>query len=108
VSRILFDQNVPRSLAKLLTGHSTRTAADQGWGELENGDLLKAAAEAGFDVIITADQNIVYQQNMATRPIGLVVLSTNHWPTIRTDVARVLQAVAALEPFGFAFVDFES
>ena len=94
MSRILFDQNVPRALAKLLTGHEVRTAADQGWQELENGDLLKAAEDAGFFAMVTADQNIRYQQNLAGRKIALVVLSTNHWKTLRENAVPIAAALA--------------
>jgi hypothetical protein len=71
---------------------------------LTNGDLLKAANEAGFSLLVTADQNIVYQQNMKARPIGLVVLSTNHWPTLREAADRILQAIDRLGPAGYAYV----
>jgi hypothetical protein len=104
VPLILFDQNVPRALATLLTGHTIRTAAEQGWGELTNGELLKAANEAGFSVLVTADQNIVYQQNMSARPVGLVVLSTNHWPTLRGNADRILRAIEHLGLAGYAYV----
>lgn len=92
--RILFDQNVPRALAKLLTGHEVRTAADQGWEELTNGDLLKAAEDAGFLAMVTADQSIRYQQNLAGRKIALVVLSTNHWKTLRENAVPITAALA--------------
>ena len=105
VSRILFDQNVPRALGRLLTGHHVDTAAELGWGELVNGALLKAAEAADFDLIITCDQNIRYQQNMMGRAVGLIVLSTNHWATLRPRVDRIALAIAALEPNGYAYVD---
>ncbi len=105
VPLILLDQNVPRALASLLPGHTVRTAADQGWEELTNGDLLKAANEAGFSLLVTADQNIIYQQNMKARAIGLIVLSTNHWPTLRANSDRIVQAVDHLPPAGYAFVE---
>jgi hypothetical protein len=104
VTHILFDQNVPRALASLLTGRTIRTAADEGWEALTNGELLKAAEAADFSMLVTADQNIVYQQNMSKRVIGLVVLSTNHWPTLRSNADRILQAVNSLQPAGYAYV----
>jgi ABC-type taurine transport system substrate-binding protein len=80
VSLILLDQNVPRAVSRLLTGHDARAAAELGWEELTNGDLLGAAESAGFAVIVTADQNIRYQQSLTGRRIAIIVLSTNHWP----------------------------
>ena len=75
--RILFDHNVPVTLRFRLLEHEVHTAFELGWAELENGQLLRAAKAALFEVMITADQNIIYQQNRETRTIALVVLSTN-------------------------------
>jgi predicted nuclease of predicted toxin-antitoxin system len=65
--RILLDQNLPRGLRDILPDHSVETAYNMGWGRLENGDLLTAAEDAGFAIMITADQNIRYQQNLSGR-----------------------------------------
>jgi hypothetical protein len=104
VPLILFDQNVPRALGPLLTGHSIRTAVEQGGEELTNGDLLSAASALGFSILVTADQNIIHQQDTRARPVRLVVLSTNHWPTLRGNADRILQAIDRLEPTGYAYV----
>ena len=60
--RILFDKSAPYGLAHHLKGHVIATAKEHGWGRLENGDLLSAAEEAGFDVFFTADKTLRYQQ----------------------------------------------
>ena len=60
--RVLFDQATPLPIGSYLVGHSVRTAAQQGWATLGNGDLLKVAEEAGFDVLLTTDKNMRYQQ----------------------------------------------
>ena len=78
--RILFDHNVPRPLRKILSDHLVKRSGELGWGELRNGVLLKNAEAALFDVMITADQNIEYQQNLKERRIALVVLGSNRWP----------------------------
>lgn len=65
------------------------------WTKLENGELLSAAEAAGFQVLITCDQNLSYQQNLIGRALALVVLSTNYWPTLRENTGRVIQAVNA-------------
>ena len=91
--RLLFDHNVPAPLRRLISGYDTAFTDEWGWSELTNGDLLAAAEAAGFDVLLTADRNLRYQQNLNGRRIGLVVLSTNHWPTIRDNAPQVLAAV---------------
>jgi hypothetical protein len=95
---------VPRALAPLLTGHTIRTATEQGWEELTNGDLLKAANGLDFSALVTADQNIIHQQNMRGRAVGVIVLSTNHWPTLRGNADRIWQTIDRLEPAGYAYV----
>ena len=60
---VLFDQNTPVGIGKSLPGHVVRTARQQGWDTLANGELLPAAEEAGFNILLTADQNLAYQQN---------------------------------------------
>ena len=76
--RILFDKNVPYPLLGYLAKHNVRTAEELGWARLVNGDLLRAAEDAGFGVMVTADQSLEYQQNLKGRKLALVVLSTNH------------------------------
>jgi predicted nuclease of predicted toxin-antitoxin system len=96
--RLLFDENVPKRLRRLLPGHEISTAQERGWGGIVNGKLLHAAEAAGFDVMLTADQNIVYQQNLAERVIALVVLSTNDWSVLKHASAQIAAAVDAAKP----------
>jgi len=91
--RLLFDQNVPAPLARSIPGHEVARAAQMGWGELANGELPAEAERAGFDVLVTADRNLRYQQNLANRGIGLVVLSSNHWPLIRDCLPHVVAEI---------------
>jgi predicted nuclease of predicted toxin-antitoxin system len=72
--KILIDQNVSARLARLLTGHTATHASAKGWAELTNGDLLTAAEADGFEIFLTSDKNIRYQQNLTGRRIALVVL----------------------------------
>ena len=67
--RVIFDQGVPLPLRRLLTKHTVSTAFELGWMALDNGALL-AAAEAQFDALVTTDQNLRYQQNLARTNIG--------------------------------------
>ena len=71
--RVLLDECVPRKLRRELTGHEVLTVTERGWSGVENGELL-ALAEAEFDVFLTVDQNLKYQQNLASFNIGLILL----------------------------------
>jgi hypothetical protein len=70
--RVLFDQAVPVPIRPHLAGHEVRTAAEEGWDTLKNGELLTAAEQAGFDALLTTDKNIRYQQNLSQRKIAIV------------------------------------
>jgi hypothetical protein len=105
--RILFDQNAPLGLRNHLKDHEVVTARFMGWEAMSNGDLIAAAEEHGFDILITADQNLQYQQNMTARRVAIVVLETNHWATISQDVGRVVDAVNRCMPGGFIEVAFD-
>ncbi|MCI0536731.1 MAG: hypothetical protein L0Z50_16050 [Verrucomicrobiales bacterium] len=68
--RILFDQGTPAPLRHALQGHSVSTAYEKGWDQLDNGDLLNAA-EATFDALVTTDQNLSFEQNLAGRRLAI-------------------------------------
>ncbi len=102
--RILLDENVPAALRHLIDGHDVRPAFEMGWSGLANGELIAAAEAAGFAVLITADRNIRYQQNLTSRRIALVVLSTNIWPTIQRDTSPILAAIETIQPGAYVFV----
>ena len=91
--KILLDANTPAPLARFLRGHEVVRADELGWQGLENGALLDAAGQAGFDLLLTCDQNVRYRQNLATRKLALVILPSNHWPTLRRVAARIATAV---------------
>lgn len=91
--RVLFDQGTPVPLRKYLIAHEVGTAFELGWGALKNGELLKQAEEAGFEVLVTTDQNLKYHQNLADRKIAIVVLTTTSWPRIEKAAAAVTAAV---------------
>lgn len=100
--RILLDQNSPKGLAALLVGHEVSRAAPMGWAELDNGELLAAAEAAGFDLMITGDQNLRYQHNLAGRRIALAVLSTNNWLVVRNCQQESLACVEQAGKEGYA------
>lgn len=95
--KVLFDVNVPRPLRRHLPGHQVATSQERNWAELRNGDLL-AAAEGEFDVLLTADQNLKYQQNLARRKIAIIVLPTNYMPTVLELAPRIRAALDRIKP----------
>jgi len=106
--RILFDQAVPVPLRPHLVGHTVRTAAEEGWDRLRNGDLLSAAEEAGFDVLLTTDRNMCYQQNIAGRKISVVILSRQQWPQLQPHFQIVIDAVIAAKRGSLAEIEIPS
>lgn len=68
---------------------------ERGWDRLINGDLLNEAESAGFELFVTADKNMRYQQNLTTRKISIVALRNAQWPVLRRHVQRVVEAVDA-------------
>jgi len=105
--RILFDENVPEGVRRLLAGYVVETAAELGLAGLANGDLIEAAENGGFEVMVTADQNLRYQQNLAGRRLALVVLTTNHWDMIRPHGNRVVAAIEEIQAGGYVTVVFD-
>jgi hypothetical protein len=95
--RILFDQGTPVPLREHLTSHAVTTAFELGWSNLKNGDLL-AAAETSFDLLITIDQQLRYQQNLSGRKLAILVLLTTSWPRIRTRIPQIQEAVERIKP----------
>jgi hypothetical protein len=102
---ILFDQATPVPLRPFLTGHSVRTAAEQGWDRLRNGDLITAAENAGFDMVLTTDKNMQFQQNIANRRIAVIILGRRQWPELRPHVELVIGAVGSAKPGTFTVVE---
>jgi hypothetical protein len=92
---VLFDHSVPAPLSPHLSGHTIIEARTRGWDTLSNGDLLAEAERAGFDVFLTADKNIQYQQNLTGRKIAVVVLGTPQWPLVRLHTEKIAAAVNA-------------
>ena len=103
--RILFDQGTPVPIRTFLKGHTVRTAAQEKWDTLRNGDLLNAAEAAGFDLLLTTDKNLRYQQNLAGRQIAIIVLGIQQWPDLRPHVQLVVNAVNGSAAGSYAEVD---
>jgi len=105
--RILFDQGTPVPLRRHLHPNTVDTAAELGWSQLSNGDLIAAAEREGYDLLITTDQNLRYQQNFSERKIGIIVLTTTSWPKIKRGIANVLAALGSLQESNDVEVLFE-
>ena len=99
--RVLFDQGTPAPLRKHLDSHEVSTAYELGWGKLENGALLQHAESHGFEVLVTTDQNLKYQQNLIRRKIAVVVLSTTSWPRIQKSLPAIIEAISASRENGY-------
>jgi hypothetical protein len=86
---VLFDNGVPRGLAVfLIHRHAVTEARARGWAELENGELLRAAEDAGFEVLVTTDKRICYQQNLKDRKLAPVVLGKGQWSLVLPTLNR--------------------
>jgi hypothetical protein len=103
--RILFDHGTPAPLIPFLRGHVVTKARDEGWDRLVNSDLLKAAEEAGYEVLITTDKNIVSQQNLKDRNIAIVVLGNSQWRIVQRYVRRIAAAVKAIKPGSYTEIE---
>lgn len=99
--RILFDQGVPAPLRRAFPAHAVATAWQRGWSVLSNGLLLAAAEREHFELLITTDQNLRYQQNLATRRIGIFVLPVANWPVLEPYAAEIARAALSLSPGAF-------
>ena len=95
--RILFDECVPWPLHRQLPEHECRTAQQLGWKSVKNGELL-TLAEDHFDLFLTTDQNLQYQQNLSGRRIAILELSTNKLRRVQAAVAGIQFAIAESRP----------
>jgi len=103
--RILFDQGTPVPISRYLAEHTVGISADLGWARLRNGDLLAIAEQSGYELLLTTDKNLRYQQNLKERKIAIVVIGHSQWPGLEPHVQRVVEAVHAAVPGSYAEVD---
>ena len=102
--KVLLDECVPWPMHRLFVGHDCTTAQKRGWGGISNGDLLRKA-EGEFELFVTSDQNLRYQQNLAGRKIAILELSTNDLRRILAAAAPIQGALAATQPGAFRYVE---
>ena len=103
--RVLFDKNVPYPLRRHLTECQVETAEEKGWRQVSNGELITSAEDAGYQVFVTCDQNILYQQNLSHRKISLIVLGSNIWPSVRVRLPGILEAFRRIVSGSFEFIE---
>jgi hypothetical protein len=104
--KIILDESVPQKLRLLIEGdHTVVTTWFQGWSGLKNGALLNAAEDAGFELFITAEQEMSYQQNLKGRKMALVVLSTNNWASVKAHIVGIMAAISAAKPGSYTEVE---
>ena len=95
--KILLDHCVPAPLKKMLVGHQTQIAYDLGWAKLRNGELIAAAEQSGFDLLITSDKNWRHQQNLRGRKLAILVLPTNNWVVLQGMSTAITNAVPTIK-----------
>jgi predicted nuclease of predicted toxin-antitoxin system len=103
--KVLLDENLPHQLRAQLPGFDVSTAVYAGFGGFKNGELLNAAKSAGYDVLLTGDLSLEYQQNIAGRKIAIVSLSANSWRIVQHQVPAIAKAIATAQPGSFLRVD---
>ena len=104
--KVLFDQGVPVPLRSHLARHRVATVFEMGWSTLQNGDLLARTEANGFEVFLTTDRNLKYQQNLNKRTVAIVVLLSTSWPKIRANADRVAASVESATPGSYIEVTF--
>lgn len=102
--KVIFDHNIPAKLRRHLPGYDVYTAGWLNWNHLSNGELIAASEEAAFDLILTGDQNMIYQQNNRTRRIAVVVLSRTDWPSPLENLELILRALERARRNSYEFV----
>lgn len=104
--RVLFDQGTPVPLGRFLTSHTVTTVYEKGWSRTWNGELLRLAHQQMFEVFLTTDRNLKYQQNLGDRQIAIVVLPTTSWPVIQKHTAKIAAILDSITPGDFIEIDF--
>ena len=103
--RVLIDHGTPSGIAAALSGHEVTEAIARGWDRISNGELLNVAEAAGFDVLLTTDKKIRYQQNLTDRKIAIVVLGNSTWRIVRMHLERIALVVTQAAPGSYAEVE---
>jgi predicted nuclease of predicted toxin-antitoxin system len=105
--KILFDQGTPVPLRRYLDDHSVDTAFERGWQTLENGQLLSAAENQNYEILVTTDQNLRYQQNLESRRIAIIVIRSTSWPRIQNHIAKIKDAIDSASSGNFIEISID-
>ena len=103
--RVLLDENLPHKLRHSCKGHEVSTVAYLDWAGVKNGALLTLAEMSGFEVFITADRNLEYQQNFQGREIAIVLLTAQTWTLIEPHMSQIGAAIDTATPRSFQLVE---
>lgn len=101
---VIFDENVPRPLKQFLSKHQVTSVQELGWAGIANGELVERV-DGVYDVLVLADKNLRYQQNLSDRKVAMVELPTNRWPLLKAMATRISAAVDESVPGGYTIVD---
>ena len=96
--KLLFDHGTPAPLRHHLQGHVVDRSAEKDWETLENGELIRLAEEEGYDIIVTTDQSMRFQQNLAGMQLAIVVLMATAWPRVQHHVEEIRKAIEDVRP----------
>lgn len=96
--KILFDQGTPVPLRRHLIGHSVDTAFERGWSAIQNSHLLMMAEAEGYELLVTTDQNMKYQQNLHTRKLSILVLTTTSWRRLSEHANFIAGVINGMNP----------
>jgi hypothetical protein len=103
--KVLLDENLDHRLRKHLGSHKVFTASYMGWDGFKNGDLLQAAEDEGFDVLVTGDQTLSHEQSLTGRRLAVVALSSVEWRIIEHYLPQIIAAVDSAVPGSFQAVE---
>jgi hypothetical protein len=105
--KILLDQGVPLPVREVLCEHNVETAFEKGWSVLKNGELIARAERGGFEVFISTDQNLKYQQNLKDRKIAIVILKTTSWPKIKNQTELTAESIRGIKGGAYVEITFQ-
>lgn len=103
--KVLFDEDVPGKLARLLPRHEIHTVVSMKWGGVKNGELLALIERERFEIFLTGDKNMSQQQRLEGRPFAVLIMSAINWPVVRRHVDKISEALNEAQPGTVKAVD---
>lgn len=103
--KVLLDENLDHRLRNHLGAHEVFTASYKGWDGLKNGNLIRVAEDDGFDVLLTGDQTLYYEQNLSGKRLAVISLSSVEWRIVKDHLAKIIKAIDNAAPESFQTVD---